>query len=185
MNNTFYVIPKDSDVKHYGVLGMKWGVRRYQNADGSLTDAGKRKYEYPDGSISEKNKKRIESNKVLIKKAYGSSGNRDMNQLQNRLRDSYTKEEALSVLREGNKQKNLENLRKIRNNQIAFSFLNRTTNAASGVAEFLTGNFGMSVLNLGIAKALPIAATVSTVKINNLIKTIENEIDEENKSKED
>lgn len=29
---------------HYGVLGMKWGVRRYQNKDGTLTDAGKKKY---------------------------------------------------------------------------------------------------------------------------------------------
>lgn len=29
---------------HYGVLGMKWGVRRYQNKDGSLTSAGKKHY---------------------------------------------------------------------------------------------------------------------------------------------
>ena len=28
---------------HHGVLGQKWGVRRYQNADGSLTAAGKQK----------------------------------------------------------------------------------------------------------------------------------------------
>lgn len=27
---------------HHGVKGMKWGVRRYQNKDGSLTDLGKR-----------------------------------------------------------------------------------------------------------------------------------------------
>jgi hypothetical protein len=30
--------------EHHGILGMKWGVRRYQNKDGSLTDAGRKHY---------------------------------------------------------------------------------------------------------------------------------------------
>jgi len=30
---------------HHGILGQKWGVRRYQNSDGTLTDAGKRRYD--------------------------------------------------------------------------------------------------------------------------------------------
>lgn len=33
-----------SEIYHHGIKGMKWGVRRYQNKDGTLTNAGKKKY---------------------------------------------------------------------------------------------------------------------------------------------
>jgi hypothetical protein len=37
-------LPEDSELYHYGIKGQKWGVRRYQNPDGTLTDSGKNHY---------------------------------------------------------------------------------------------------------------------------------------------
>ena len=38
----------NNQLQHAGVKGMKWGVRRYQNADGTLTPAGRKRYGHDD-----------------------------------------------------------------------------------------------------------------------------------------
>lgn len=34
----------ENELQHWGIKGMRWGVRRYQNSDGSLTPAGQKRY---------------------------------------------------------------------------------------------------------------------------------------------
>ena len=38
------ILAEQEHLEHWGILGMKWGVRRYQNKDGSLTSAGRARY---------------------------------------------------------------------------------------------------------------------------------------------
>lgn len=46
-----------TELYHHGIKGMKWGVRRYQNPDGTLTAAGKKRYIGDDGNLNERGKR--------------------------------------------------------------------------------------------------------------------------------
>lgn len=44
--NTYYIagFPISDELYHYGIKGQRWGIRRFQNEDGSYTSAGKKRY---------------------------------------------------------------------------------------------------------------------------------------------
>ena len=59
----------DEELYHHGIKGMKWGVRRYQNKDGSLTPAGK---------AQERNANKRQARKDIAKSRKAASKNRSL-----------------------------------------------------------------------------------------------------------
>ena len=52
---------ENNELYHHGVKGQRWGFRRYQNEDGSLTEAGRRHLDKKDNKWAKKNYDKITS----------------------------------------------------------------------------------------------------------------------------
>lgn len=65
----YTVVMAGEDVCHHGIKGQRWGVRRYQNPDGSLTSAGRKRYS-SNGTITENGQTRpmTDAEKMTSKK---------------------------------------------------------------------------------------------------------------------
>lgn len=66
---TTWVCTRQGELYHHGIKGQKWGVRRFQNKDGSLTPEGKKRYDEPekrDNDITDEERRRKIKRNIII-----------------------------------------------------------------------------------------------------------------------
>lgn len=83
-------------LSHSGIKGMRWGIRRYQNEDGSLTEAGKQRY------FSNEERKRKKQER---KQPWREMSDSELRERTNRLNLENNYENALNRNRESSKSK--------------------------------------------------------------------------------
>lgn len=67
--NGFKIETDGEDIEHHGVKGQKWGRRRYQNPDGTLTELGKRRYQKAEAREEIKAQKKLDKETARSNKA--------------------------------------------------------------------------------------------------------------------
>ena len=67
-----YYYHTNQELYHYGIKGQKWGVRRYQKKDGTLTSEGKKRYS--DESTTKSHKKIKVTHRDVLEKKYRDKG---------------------------------------------------------------------------------------------------------------
>lgn len=75
----------ENELYHFGIKGMRWGVRRYQNPDGSLTNAGKKRLKKGQTSNEETDSSNKPSTKSSSTKTVKDMSDDELRQAINRL----------------------------------------------------------------------------------------------------
>lgn len=92
--SVYYVsgIPYSDELYHFGIKGQKWGLRLYQNPDGSYTEAGKERYKYRNHQMDKVERKIVRKMDKFAAKSE-KSGEKALDRLK-KLKSEETKAES-------------------------------------------------------------------------------------------
>lgn len=176
-------------IKHYGILGQKWGIRRFQNPDGTLTVAGKMRYGgVYDRNDGTKDTKRLKKDAEADAKEYArakayygeGAGNRRKqikNKISERMKDPDYKAEFESQLKNQDMSKHQKAANRERHVQDA---KDKTKRVANGVKNLILGVGTTSLTAIAlytVAKNLHIGDTIARfakTKLRTVFNAVQN-----------
>lgn len=104
-----YVINSDGELYHWGTKGMRWGIRKYQNKDGSLTPAGKKRYAKEEAKLKEREKTIKNREREAARKAKLDAKKADLDARENALKKG-TNNKAKTENKQANRPKTIREM---------------------------------------------------------------------------
>lgn len=133
-------MPYSDELYHFGIKGMRWGVRRYRNKDGTLTDLGKRRADRKYDRLAKKDAKEYARAKMFYGEGAGNRRKLIKNTVEQRRKDNQHYGEAFDAYYS---QQNMDkHVKAAKRERMARSSAKGAVRTGRGIFNAAVGNIG-------------------------------------------